>query len=62
MVIPLLPFYIYLLYCLTDDILVYLILQQLDKEGVSFCTQATDDDNSITNSLDIYESSRQIYC
>ncbi|MCL7047780.1 hypothetical protein MKW94_008482 [Papaver nudicaule] len=32
-----------------------LICKQLDQPGVSFCTRATDDSNSITNAIEIYE-------
>ena len=43
---------------LMTSFLVYLILQRLDKEGVSFCTRTTYDDNAITNALEIYDSPR----
>ncbi|XP_058761580.1 uncharacterized WD repeat-containing protein C2A9.03-like [Vicia villosa] len=33
-----------------------LTCKRLDKEGVSFCTRTTHDDNAITNAVDIYES------
>lgn len=33
-------------------------MQRLDKEGVSFCTRTTHDDNAITNAVEIYESLR----
>ncbi|RVW24274.1 putative WD repeat-containing protein C2A9.03 [Vitis vinifera] len=32
--------------------------RRLDKEGVSFCTRTTYDDNAITNALEIYDSPR----
>lgn len=34
------------------------LLQRLDKQGVSFCTRTTYDDNAITNAIEIYESLR----
>lgn len=33
-----------------------LTCKHLDKKGVSFCTRTTHDENSITNSIDIYDS------
>lgn len=35
-----------------------LTCKRLDKEGVSFCTRTTYDDNAITNAIDIYDSLR----
>lgn len=35
-----------------------LTCKRLDKEGVSFCTRTTYDDNAITNALEIYDSPR----
>ncbi|PON60180.1 WD repeat containing protein [Parasponia andersonii] len=35
-----------------------LICKRLDKQGVSFCTRTTYDDNAITNAVEIYESLR----
>lgn len=32
------------------------MLQRLDKEGVSFCTRTTHNDNAITNAVEIYDS------
>ena len=34
------------------------LLQRLDKQGVSFCTRTTYDDNAITNAIEIYDSLR----
>ena len=39
-------------------IVFYPLLQRLDKQGVSFCTRTTYDDNAITNAIEIYESLR----
>lgn len=33
-----------------------LICKYVDKPGVAFCTNVTDNDNSITNAVDVYES------
>lgn len=38
-----------------------LLLQRLDKQGVSFCSRTTYDDNAITNALEIYDSLRYDY-
>ncbi|XP_024028532.1 uncharacterized WD repeat-containing protein C2A9.03 isoform X2 [Morus notabilis] len=35
-----------------------LICKRLDKQGVSFCTRTTYDDNAITNAVEIYDSLR----
>ncbi|XP_044479522.1 uncharacterized WD repeat-containing protein C2A9.03-like [Mangifera indica] len=35
-----------------------LICKRLDKQGVSFCTRTTCDDNSITNAVEIYDNLR----
>jgi hypothetical protein len=35
-----------------------LTCKRLDKQGVSFCTRTTHDDNAITNALEIYDSLR----
>lgn len=34
------------------------ITQLLDRQGVSFCTRTTFDDNAITNAIDIYKDLR----
>lgn len=35
---------------------VFVFRQYVDKPGVAFCTNVTDNDNSITNAVDVYES------
>ena len=40
-----------------SNLLIYL-LQRLDKQGVSFCTRTTYDDNAITNAIEIYDGIR----
>ncbi|KAH7572755.1 hypothetical protein JRO89_XS03G0007800 [Xanthoceras sorbifolium] len=35
-----------------------MILKRLDKQGVSFCTRMTCDDNAITNAVEIYDNLR----
>lgn len=47
--------------CNTDNLLMVSfvnMMQQLDREGVSFCCRTTFDDNAITNALEIFNTSR----
>lgn len=50
---------IFRLYCIYLEICSF--LQRLDKQGVSFCTRTTHDDNAITNAVEIYDSTRYFY-
>jgi len=38
--------------------MIHLVLQYIDRPGVSFCSRTTYDDNAITNAVEIYEHPR----
>lgn len=40
---------------------IWLDLQYLDREGISFCCRTTYDDNAIANAVEIYDSSRYFF-